>query len=376
VSRYGGLCEEFRGWGGEDNAWYYKARLLGRAGVTERSDQHLYHLYHPRSGGYGREQPGDRNPRYARNVELLNEMRRLTSANRFLARFPSPAPPSPPWCARPRFEICNSSADEHLDKLVQTLSAALADTYGREAPSGDRATVDIRLSCENPADPDGYMNVIMRRPSKTGDEAREEIRLDGERIRADPNSLLKTFIAPLSVLLADAQLDGFTGDKANGSRQSLGSTCGSLMKLNLGCCDALLAGYVNVDIIAGIGVEVADLSKPWPWRDSSIDFIRAHDIIEHLPDKILTMNETWRVLKPGCEAEIVVPTTDGPGAFQDPTHVSFWHRRSFMYYESGNPYRERFARPYGITARFRIVRDRVDMTQDGPKLTIVLAAVK
>jgi len=148
------------------------------------------------------------------------------------------------------------------------------------------------------------------------------------------------------------------------------------MKLNLGCCDALLDGYVNVDIIEAPGVEVADLRNPWPWRDSSVDFIRAHDIIEHLPDKIFTMNEIWRVLKPECAAEIVVPTTEGPGAFQDPTHVSFWNRRSFMYYELGNPYRERFARSYGIVARFRIARERVDMTEDGPKLTIVLAAVK
>jgi hypothetical protein len=149
------------------------------------------------------------------------------------------------------------------------------------------------------------------------------------------------------------------------------------MKLNLGCCDAPVAGFINVDKADGIGVDqVADLSFPWPWPDSSVQMVRAWDIIEHLPDKILTMNELWRVLAPGACAEIAVPTTDGPGAFQDPTHVSFWNRRSFLYFEAGNPYRERFADNYGIAAKFRIVSERVTHSLDGPRLTITLAAVK
>jgi hypothetical protein len=149
------------------------------------------------------------------------------------------------------------------------------------------------------------------------------------------------------------------------------------VKLNLGCCDAPVPGFVNVDAVAGAGVDqVADLRQTWPWADGSISYIRAWDIIEHLPDKILTMNEMYRVLEPGGSTEISVPTTDGSGAFQDPTHVSFWNRRSFLYYESGNPYRERFARHYGIRARFKTVWERTDPSVDGPRLTIILQAVK
>jgi len=113
------------------------------------------------------------------------------------------------------------------------------------------------------------------------------------------------------------------------------------MKLNLGCCDALLPGFVNVDITPAPGVEVTDLTKRWPWPD-----------------------------------EVAVPTTEGPGAWQDPTHVSFWNRRSFMYYEADNLYRERFARQYGIQAKFQIVQEHTDHTHDGPRLTIILEAVK
>lgn len=149
------------------------------------------------------------------------------------------------------------------------------------------------------------------------------------------------------------------------------------MRLNLGCCDATLPGYVNVDVVEGPGVDlVADLSKPWPWLDGTIERVRAHDVIEHLPDKIHTMNELWRVLEPGGIAEVAVPTTDGTGAFQDPTHVSFWNRRSFLYYEAGNIYRDRFARSYGVRAAFRVVWEHTTQTTDGPRLEIHLQAVK
>jgi glycosyltransferase involved in cell wall biosynthesis len=152
---------------------------------------------------------------------------------------------------------------------------------------------------------------------------------------------------------------------------------GKRMKLNLGCCDAPVSDFVNVDLVAGPAVnQVADLRLPWPWSDDSIEYIRAWDIIEHLPDKIMTMNEIYRVLAPGGQAEIAVPTTDGSGAFQDPTHVSFWNRRSFLYYEAGNPYRERFAASYGVRAKFRTVWERTDQSIDGPRLTIILQVVK
>jgi SAM-dependent methyltransferase len=44
------------------------------------------------------------------------------------------------------------------------------------------------------------------------------------------------------------------------------------------------------------------------------------------------MSEIHRVLAPGGWAFIEVPSTDGRGAWQDPTHVSFWNENSFWYY--------------------------------------------
>lgn len=157
--------------------------------------------------------------------------------------------------------------------------------------------------------------------------------------------------------------------------------------LNLGCSDNIKQGYWNVDLAPGQGVdEQADLREPWPWPDNSVKKLIAHDVFEHLPDKIHTMNELWRVLEPGGLADIVVPVIEadgqfGPGAVQDPTHASIWHRRSFMYHEAGNPYCERFLGKYRdfqgnpMRARFRIVGAEHQKTVDGPKLHIILAKV-
>lgn len=90
-------------------------------------------------------------------------------------------------------------------------------------------------------------------------------------------------------------------------------------------------GFETVDMRPEADV-VADLSLDWPFDNNSVGLIRASHIFEHLPDPVHTMNELFRVLAPGGFALIEVPSTDGRGAFQDPTHVSFWNENSFWYY--------------------------------------------
>lgn len=148
------------------------------------------------------------------------------------------------------------------------------------------------------------------------------------------------------------------------------------LRLNLGCSDRLEDGFLNVDLCELADVTV-DLRGDWPWIDSSVSEIRAHDIIEHLPDAIHTMNEAFRVLKPGGRFDIIVPTTEGRGAWQDPTHKSFWNRNSFFYFEHGNPHLHRFEKAYGVKCAFRIASEQEQTFPDGvTKLHILLEAVK
>jgi len=93
VQRHGGLVEGFRGWGGEDDAWFHKVRLLGRIAATRHGGQFVFHLHHALSGGLEPGRPGAANPHYADNVELLRQVRQVRDGAVLAQRFP-PAPPA------------------------------------------------------------------------------------------------------------------------------------------------------------------------------------------------------------------------------------------------------------------------------------------
>ncbi len=128
------------------------------------------------------------------------------------------------------------------------------------------------------------------------------------------------------------------------------------MCVDLGCGIHKPKGFIGVDLSAAAGVDiVADLSQTFPFPDNTVDYLRAHDIVEHLPDRIHTMNEIWRICKPGAWVDIRVPSTDGRGAFQDPTHISFWNINSFQYYAQEFPAYLELCKTYGFQGEFRII---------------------
>lgn len=89
--------------------------------------------------------------------------------------------------------------------------------------------------------------------------------------------------------------------------------------------------YLSVDLRPDADI-VHDLNNGIPLPDNSVGVLNASHILEHLYDKTKIMGEIHRVLAPGGWAFIQVPSTDGRGAFQDPTHVSYWNENSFLYY--------------------------------------------
>lgn len=129
-----------------------------------------------------------------------------------------------------------------------------------------------------------------------------------------------------------------------------------LIKVDLCCGRYKPEGYIGVDIFPHPGVDVVcDLNKaPWPFEDSSVDYLRAHDALEHLPNKIQTMNEIWRICKKGAAVDILVPSTDGRGAFQDPNHISYWNENSFRYYTIDFPSYLALSKTYGFNGKFKI----------------------
>lgn len=124
------------------------------------------------------------------------------------------------------------------------------------------------------------------------------------------------------------------------------------MKLNLGSGYRYLAGYVNIDNREECNPDlVLDIAKGFPYDDNTVDKVRAFDFLEHVETgkTIDIVEEIYRVLKPGSIFQHYTPSTDGRGAFQDPTHLSFWNINSWIYY-TDNAYRKL----YNIKANFEI----------------------
>ena len=107
-----------------------------------------------------------------------------------------------------------------------------------------------------------------------------------------------------------------------------------LMKIDLGGGLFPREGYTTIDQ-EGSDI-IADLNDGIPLEDNSVGVINASHVIEHLKDPIKTMREIHRVLAHGGWAFIEVPSTEGNGAWCDPTHVSFWNEDSFPYYINKN----------------------------------------
>lgn len=99
-------------------------------------------------------------------------------------------------------------------------------------------------------------------------------------------------------------------------------------------------GKKRVDLSAG------DLREGWDaWdvgdlhscaemeeKNGSVGVIRASDFLCKHADKERVMNRIWRAL---CDGGILLsdtPSTDGRGAFQDPTNVGYWNENSFWYW--------------------------------------------
>ena len=127
-------------------------------------------------------------------------------------------------------------------------------------------------------------------------------------------------------------------------------------RLHIGCGHNIFDGWVNHDCVFLPGVDVVhDLTEFfWPWQDESIDEIYMKDVLEHLPDTIRTMEEIYRITRPGAKIYIAVPYWNSFEAITDPTHVSIFNEFTFEFFDPSK--RRCQERSYYTKARFHTER--------------------
>lgn len=136
------------------------------------------------------------------------------------------------------------------------------------------------------------------------------------------------------------------------------------LRLNLGCGFRHVTGYENIDNRPEVRPDLLhDITLGLPYDNSSVDEVRAYDILEHIPigKTMALIEEIYRVLKPGGKFESYTPDAEfGQGAFQDPTHISFWVENSWLYY-SHPAYRKL----YSTKANFSTIIKRIETSKSG-----------
>jgi len=104
--------------------------------------------------------------------------------------------------------------------------------------------------------------------------------------------------------------------------------------LNLGCGKKPIESAVNHDLRKHHDyIDIAhDLDvMPWPWESATFDQVVALSVFEHLRQTLFeTLNEVWRILKPGGRLIVKVPHWKHDNAYADPTHIwRGWSLRAF-----------------------------------------------
>jgi SAM-dependent methyltransferase len=96
--------------------------------------------------------------------------------------------------------------------------------------------------------------------------------------------------------------------------------------------------YLGVDRVPVPGVAlVADLDRPLPFADGSVDEIVAVHFLEHVTSLEATLREFHRILRPGGALRVWVPHCFSAIAFGDTTHRRFFTFDSLSQFDGRHP---------------------------------------
>jgi predicted SAM-dependent methyltransferase len=132
-----------------------------------------------------------------------------------------------------------------------------------------------------------------------------------------------------------------------------------LIKLDIGCGASKKEGFIGVDILKFEGVDIVhDLSKfPYPFEENSIDEIWMDNVLEHIENPILVMNEIYRICSNEARITISVPYFRSFYSIIDPTHRNYFGVSWFNYFDPSHVFNQRYKY---TDARFSIDRIQFD----------------
>lgn len=128
--------------------------------------------------------------------------------------------------------------------------------------------------------------------------------------------------------------------------------------LELGCGFNKMAGAIGVDIIRGSQADIIhDLNVfPYPFADNEWDRVLCRDVLEHVDNFVPTIEEIWRIARPGAMVEVSGPFMSSVNYYSDPTHKRAYTSKTFDYFVEGS---RAFRFGYS-TARFELVACEYD----------------
>jgi len=156
--------------------------------------------------------------------------------------------------------------------------------------------------------------------------------------------------------------------------------------LDLGCGNDKQPGAWGVDISPTSDADqLSDLEEfPWPLESDRYLVVYALQVLEHLGDRVKTMEEIWRICKHGALVVVSVPDGFCPGYVQDPTHKQPWNIGTFLYFCPDQFITGAELPPYNFEAKFRIMDYHTRAKQATPwgeqwyadDLRVILQAIK
>jgi SAM-dependent methyltransferase len=120
------------------------------------------------------------------------------------------------------------------------------------------------------------------------------------------------------------------------TRLGVGAAAPTRPRLNIGSGHDRRSGYVNLDLLALPGVDVAaSLGTAFlPFRDDTFGLVLCRDVLEHV-DVVPALQEIHRVTAPGGAVVVSAVHFTSRNLYVDPTHVRGYSVRTVDFFTNG-----------------------------------------